>query len=217
MNFTVYEVISHLVPGYIILFFVRQWFSVELKDIGNISFIALAYAFGFIIQSLASWVEDILYFTWGGKPSNQLLNGKDMWKVRFYSSKQAREYLQEEAERLGQQNASNDSLFEIAQRRVNSKKYERVTNFNASYAFARSMTLAFFIASLFNIVIIRNCTYFAFIMPLLIVSWYRAKQRGFYFAREVLNIYIDIRASEGVVNNQPLDYHPSLGPVKKDI
>lgn len=191
MNFTIYEIISHLVPGYIIIFFLRQELGIELKDLGNPGILALAFALGFVVQTLASWFEDILYFTWGGKPSNQLLDGKDMWKVRFYSSSEVKSILKEEAQKNGQTNFNNDALFEIAQRRVNSQKHERVTSFNANYAFARTMVLAFLLVLVKNIINLTfNLKLTLIIAAFLVVSWYRAKQRGFYFAREVLNMYL---------------------------
>lgn len=191
MSFTIYEIISHLVPGYIVVFFLRQELGIDLNDLGNTSILALAFACGFVVQTLASWFEDILYFTWGGKPSNQLLNGKDMWKVRFYSSNEVKNLLKEEAQRNGQTNYNNDSLFEIAQRRVNSQKSDRVTSFNANYAFVRSMVLAFLLVLVNNLFKLpSNLNLILILAALLIVSWYRAKQRGFYFAREVLNMYL---------------------------
>jgi hypothetical protein len=191
MSFTLYEVISHLVPGYIIIFLLRGQFGIEIKDMGSLVFLALAYGIGFIIQTLASWAEDLLYLTWGGKPSNQLLNGKDMWKVKFYSCKKSKELLEKEAFENGLTNLTTDGLFEIAMRNVYAQKYDRVNNFNAIYAFSRSLTLAFFVSVV--LVLLSQSSNIKLVIILLIVtlvSWYRTKQRGFYYAREVLNMYV---------------------------
>lgn len=191
MNFTVYEVISHLVPGYIIIFLLRGQFGIEIKDMGNLAFLALAYGIGFIVQTLASWAEDLLYLTWGGKPSNQLLNGKDMWKVKFYSWQKAKELLEKEALESGLTNLTTDSLFEIAMRKVYAQKYDRVNNFNSIYAFSRSLTLAFFVSAILTLAFqSRNIKLVFILLILTLVTWYRTKQRGFYYAKEVLNMYI---------------------------
>lgn len=126
MSFTIYEVIAHIVPGYIVIFLIRNQIGVEVKDLGNLGVLALAYAIGYVVQTIASWTEDFMYFTWGGKPSTQLLNGKNTWKVKFNSWQQTKQLLTREAEENGNTIISEDLLFEIAQRKVNNKKYDRV-------------------------------------------------------------------------------------------
>jgi len=53
------------------------------------------------------------------------------------------------------------------------------------------MVLAFLLVLVNNLFKLpSNLNLILILAALLIVSWYRAKQRGFYFAREVLNMYL---------------------------
>jgi len=132
-----------------------------------------------------------LNLSWGGKPSTQLLDGKDMWKVRFYSSQKVRSLLVEEARRMGTNDPTSDHLFQIAYTSVTSKGYQRVEDFNANYAFARSMLIGLLV------VLVKYATMSPFVWKYVLailfgflITWYRTKQRGFYFAREVLKMYL---------------------------
>lgn len=199
MNFNAYDLVSHLVPGYLIVFYFRNWLGIELKDIGSLAIVAIAFALGFFVQTLASWFEDVLFFTWGGKPSTMLLKGKQIWKVRFHSWKDARESLILETS----ENSNEDQMFEVAQRVVNAKKLDRVGSFNALYAFTRVMVITFLlilISRFFEKVI--NWKEIVIFSLLIIITWVRAKQRGYYFAREVLSGYLNekVKKTGGEIN-----------------
>lgn len=190
MSFTIYEVISHIVPGYIVVFFLRNQLGIDITDMGGLEIVALAYAIGFVIQTLASWAENIMYITWGGKPSIQLLKGKQIWKVKFPSWKEARELLLKEAKQ-NRSDISEDTLFEIAKRKVDSLKYERVISFNAVYALSRAMTMSFLVSFLGSIFFKQATLQLTLILGFLtVISWLRAKQRGFYYCKEVLSMYL---------------------------
>ena len=122
-----------------------------------------------------------------GKPSDRLLNDKDIWKVRFYHSQKAKDSLKAETTNP---NPSNDELFSIAMRYANQKE-SRVEDFNAAYAFSRSLLTCVVIGGIF--LLIRNqidWKFYVLILPTIIIVWLRCKQRGYYYAREVLNVYL---------------------------
>ena len=145
---------------------------------------------GYLINAISSWLEDFYFLTWNGKPSDRLLNGKDIWKVRFYHSQKVKELLKNEAK---QENPSNDELFSIAMRYANQKD-SRVEDFNASYAFSRSLLTTVILGSVFLfITYFDNLGIYLMIIPCLFVVWLRCKQRGYYYAREVLSVYLKIK------------------------
>lgn len=65
------------------------------------------------------------------------------------------------------------------------------TSFKAVYAFSRVMTITFLISfagtAYFSVL---NSKWLCLLAVLSLVSWYRSKQRGFYHAREILNMYL---------------------------
>jgi hypothetical protein len=139
-------------------------------------------------------MEDVYFFTWGGKPSNNLLSGKGTWKVKFYPSEQARNLLKSETTNP---EPTNDELFSIAMRNVTGLKDSRIDDFNALYAFSRSLLTTMLLGAV--ILLIQNYydwRYYAVLIPALLVIWLRSKQRGYYYAREVLNEYLKKRLSQ---------------------
>src|SRR5713101_4412090 len=105
MNLTIYDILAHLIPGLLLYasYFYAQ--DINLDRIPAIPAAALAYIVGYLNSILASWSEDILYRSWGGKPSDRLLDGHGMWKVKMYDANIAKARLSTE---IGKQGASND-------------------------------------------------------------------------------------------------------------
>jgi hypothetical protein len=187
MNFKIYDIISLLIPGYLLLYIIVNSSNIPANNDSIIFSTAIAFVLGFIISTLSSWLEIFYYFTWGGKPSDKILNGKNVWKVKFYKSKEAKELLLKET---SNESPSNDELFTIALSYINEKD-SRVENLSAYYSFSRSL-LTTMIISLIVLIATNNLNqiYFFILFPLLIIIWLRSKQRGYYYAREVLKIYL---------------------------
>lgn len=193
MNFKLYDILSSLVPGFIILAASMYMLNIEYNKDYVLPYTALAFLIGYIINAICSWLEDIYYWTWGGKPSTRLLDGKDIWKVRFYESEKVRKYLLEE---LKDPKASNNQLFHEALRHTNGKSDSRVDDFNAYYAFSRSLLTTTMIAVIFiAFKQYDNWLFYAIAIPSLFVVWFRCKQRAYYYSREVLNEYLKSKRS----------------------
>ena len=162
--------------------------NIEYNKDWLIPYTAFAFLLGFVINTASSWLEDIYYCTWGGKPSNRLLDGKYIWKVRFYEYQKVKSLLLNE---VTTDNPSNDQLFSIAMRYANGKKDSRVDDFNANYAFARVLLTTSIVITISLIIINYNdWKYYVTLIPLLVIVWLRCKQRAYYYAREVLNEYL---------------------------
>lgn len=188
MNFKFYDVLSHLIPGILVLMsylvFAGQKFDNDLA----LPFTAAAFVIGYFVNTLASWLEDFYYFTWGGKPSNKLLDGKDIWKIRFYEHAKAKTHLQDD---FGSSLASNDALFSIAMRHANQDKNSRVADFNANYAFSRVILTSVLISvGILSFQYYNTSQFYCISIPSILISWYRCKQRGYYYAKEVLQTYL---------------------------
>jgi len=190
MNFKFYDILSSLVPGFLLLLAILEFFNLSFEKDQIVPYTAIAFLLGFLVNTISSWLEDIYYFTWQGKPSDCLLNGKDIWKVKFYQSQKVKDLLKTETI---EPNPSNDELFSIAMRYANQKD-SRVEDFNSSYAFSRSLLTCVLIGGIF--LLIRNFNdwkFYLMIVPTMIIVWLRCKQRGYYYAREVLSVYLKMK------------------------
>jgi hypothetical protein len=76
-------------------------------------------------------------------------------------------------------------------------KDSRIEDFNAMYAFSRSLLTTALIGS--AILLFQHRTewqYYVLLLPLVFITWLRCKQRGYYYAREVLNEYLKKEAQK---------------------
>lgn len=189
MKFKAYDILSTLIPGFLILFGLLRFLEISYDKDQAIPYTAAAFLLGYIMNTISSWLEDFYFFTWGGKPSNNLLKGKDIWKVRFYEHKKTLDFLKSDTTNP---NPSDNALFAIAMREANSIKDTRVEDFNSLYAFSRVLLTTVLITSIFILIRYSNdWRYYVICIPVVLIIWLRAKQRGYYYAREVLSVYLE--------------------------
>ena len=190
MQFKAYDILSSLIPGFLVLLVVLKIANMGFDKDLAIAYTAVAFLLGYLVNTLASWMEDIYYFSWGGKPSSRLLDGKDIWKVKFYTTTEVKELLKSET---SNPNPKNDELFGIAMRYANGEKDTRIDDFNASFAFSRALlTCAIICTILLLLKFPCNLTYYSSLIAVIVI-WLRCKQRGYYYAKEVLNVYLKIK------------------------
>jgi len=89
MNFKIYDILGHIIPGALILL-VLVYFRVNSEYVFNINlenyieklklaslipvlFLIISYTIGYLISGLSSWSEKVLWLLWGGRPSKILL------------------------------------------------------------------------------------------------------------------------------------------------
>jgi hypothetical protein len=190
MNFKAYDILSSLIPGFLAVLVSLQIFEFKFDKDLIVPYTAVAFLYGYIMNTLSSWLEGFYFWTWRGKPSNKLLDGKNIWKVKFYHSLQARALL------LGEANpsASNDELFCIAMRHANTPKDTRVEDFNAMYAFSRALLTTVFVGTIIlSLRFYNDWRFYATALPILFIVWLRCKQRAYYYSKEVLTVYLKIK------------------------
>lgn len=192
MNFKVYDILSSLVPGFILLYLFLELTNKPFTNELIVPFTAIAFLIGFIVNTLSSWLEEFYFFTWRGKPSDRLLNGKDIWKVKFYQSTEIKEILKKETQ---SNNASNDELYSIAKMYIKGND-QLINDLNSSYAFSRSMLTVVLIVGIILIIYNYNdLRYYLGVIAIVLIVWLRCKQRAYYYAREVLSNYLHIKKS----------------------
>ena len=188
MKFKFYDVLSHLIPGFIILFFALYVLEIDYDNKYLVPATAIAFLVGFFNNTLSSWLEDFYFFTWGGKPSSNLINGKNFWKVKFYSSEEVKILLAKESKN---RKPSDDELFSIAMRYATPEVNSRVEDFNANYAFSRAILTTVIIISFLALMRFYDNIYvYPLALIAIIITWLRCKQRAYYFSREVLKTYL---------------------------
>ena len=109
-------------------------------------------------------------------------------RVKFYEAEKVIEALKNE---LNDPRASERKMFGCAMRRVNGCEDSRVPAFNAQYAWSRTiLTTILIVDFLCAFRYYNNWLFWLMAVILLVISWNRFKERGYYYAREVLNEYL---------------------------
>ena len=192
MEFKAYDILSSLIPGFLVLLGLISFLGLQFEKEMIIGYTAIAFLLGYIINTLSSWLEDFYNLTWGGKPSTQLLKGKNIWKVHFYQSTEVVKLLTID---IDKPHPSEDELFSVAMRCANGPD-TRVADFNALYAFSRAMLTTTLISYLlFNYEYYDYWRFHVIAISLIVICWLRCKQRGYYYAKEVLTVYLKSKKS----------------------
>lgn len=197
-----YDVLGVIVPGLLLITWVLLLFPqlagrlVELpmpEAVAVLALTAVATFVGHLIQAVASLTERLLFATWGGRPSDQILNGKASCYLPPDSGQRISSKLRK---RVGDE-ASCHSLFLYALQLSETAQSTRCPRFNSLYGYHRSLLTTVAVAALlFGLSIVGGAASslsagacvlgFALIGVVLALMWFRTRQRGMYYAREVL-------------------------------
>ncbi len=183
-----YDILSTLIPGFLVLFVFKETFEYRYDKDLIVGYAVCAFIVGYFLNALSGWLEPIYFWTMRGKPSNRLLDGHSDWKVKFYESERAKKFLVKES---GKPDATNEELFAIAMRNVHGTKDTRIDDFNSMYAFSPVvLTSALLSTGLLAKQYYFDWRFYLIAMAFIIASWVRFRERGYYFAREILNEYL---------------------------
>lgn len=194
MNFKYYDLLSSVIIGFFAIVALLYATGNEYNKDLTMAYMAGSYVVGYLFNALSSLMEPFWYLTIGGMPSDRLLtlNPKKKYtginRVRFYHAKEAIDKLRKQ---LNNNEADTKQMFSLAMRETNGNPSSRVQDFNAQYAFSRVLMTSLLIITFIAIICEPCCwkSYLA-IIPLFL-SWNRFKERGYYYAREVLNEYLN--------------------------
>lgn len=196
MNFKYYDLLSCLVSGILICCSLNLVFDLHF-DYEAVTLLGVAYVVGYFINTISALCESTYYKLMGGKPSDVLLSPKEgvsytgYGRIKFYQTDKAIQLLKKE---LNDPNASLGKMFGKAMSYSNSDSSTRVPDFNAQYAFSRVMLTTIILLSILWSICYYSCWwYWLIVVFLLFLSYKRCKERGYYYAREVLIEYIHIK------------------------
>lgn len=218
MQLKLFDILSSVIPGafvLICLFFTSFannfdpiWIEGKIavyKDIASIlvvCFVVTSYITGYVIHALGSWIEPLLWRTWGGRPE-QLLLTNNTNRLGIGSKNIAIvEWLKKESsdERLISMKISElrtddfRKLFQIAKNMAfvsgKSAYQSRIEDFNNSYVFSRNILVAFLFMLLCGVILCFNSNlgfgWLAIMVLLVLIVWWRARDRSIYYTREIL-------------------------------
>ena len=193
MSFKYYDILSSLIVG-IVAFYAIWMLAFPSIIISDWVVIPAGYVVGYFLNAISNFIEPVMYITICGKPSNKLLTpvpGRE-WtgirRVKFYFAEQTIESLKED---LGDEKATTEKMFDYAKSVVNTDKNSRVPDFNGHYALSRVILTTSFVA----VVLVEIRFYYIWYswvisIVLLFFAWNRYRERGYYYAREVLSEYL---------------------------
>lgn len=162
--------------------------------VSSIAVICIAYFVGQVIVSVSSIIQPFLYWTWKGMPSKIVFSGRF---PEEYLSADFIEMTKKILRKTSENNLSDAALFNKAMGIARKAEGSLSERHNRMYAYNRATFCnLIFILGLF----ILSCFYgqckclcctqvigiVIGLLLLLLLHWHRAKQRAFYYVREVL-------------------------------
>lgn len=198
MKFKYYDVLSTHITGVVLFFVFLYAFEFEkILEMNDIFLLGLAYMIGYILNAISAILEKFYFWTMGGKPSDILLTPKQSGKpvgygrIKFHECEKVVKLLKEE---IGNSNATQGQMFGTAMNYSNSNYETRVPEFNARYAFSRVFLTLVILGTILLAFSLYNLWWFWTISVLILVlSWNRCKENGYYYVREVLNEYLKLK------------------------
>lgn len=210
-KYSYYDFIAHLVPGTLMLVVLMILppllglrIPINLPETAGVGVsLALAYALGQMTSAIASLLEPVYEFLWGGKPSVRVLSGAS---ETFNPARRKRivQALKEHSGVATEDDKSYRQMFGSAMALVNKGELGRAESFNASYAFHRSLLTSALLGTILlvsvslaiagGVVVAPEDVYRGLVFLVLlgtlacIIEFFRTKQRSYYYVREVLDM-----------------------------
>lgn len=202
-KFNVYDLLASVVPGTLILCLMAVAvpdLAMTFKDLklpdafAVVALVALALFAGNVVQALASLLDPALYWMWGGRPSERCLQHG---LGDRYMPKDTADRIRGKLVAAIGGTPTDRSIFLYAMQQAESATAQRVTTFNALFAYHRLLLILAVAAVLFGIAAVfgqgplgwTTGLRWGFLVGsvlLLVLMFYRTKQRACYYVRELL-------------------------------
>lgn len=194
MEFKYHDLLSSIIVGYFAIIACLYAFHIPYCADYTVGYIAAAYVVGYLINTVGSLCESFWFLTIGGTPSDILLSQPKKKReytgtarVRFYHTKEVVRKLKAE---LKDEKASTRKMFSLAKRYSCGDNNTRIPEFEAQYAFSRTLLTALFITTIV-LIICRATEWTSYLIIIAdLIAWLRFKDKSYYYAREVLSEYL---------------------------
>lgn len=200
MQFKYYDTLSTLISGTVLLFVLSLAIGWNIKDVNVVILLAVAFVLGYLLNAVSALAENAYYFFMGGKPSEKLLtppkanrkgvkhNYTGFGRIRFFEYEKAIKLLRQE---LNKEKPEPQEMFDKAMSYSNSDDKTRVPDFNAHYAFSRVILTLVIVSSVILMTQYYNIWWAWLIaIGIILLAGRRCKERGYYYAKEVLIEYL---------------------------
>ena len=199
MNFKYYDLLSSLIVGVLTAVSINIVFDLEF-EYDSIPLLAVSYAIGYFVNAISGMIEPLYFKFMKGMPSDKLLTPvanqtyTGFGRIKFFMVERAIELLQAE---LNDRNPSTIRMFSKAISYSASDTNTRVPDFNAQYAFSRVIfTDIITLTCVWAFMFYDSIVFWIAAAILMYISFRRCKERGYYFAKEVLTVYVKTKESE---------------------
>jgi hypothetical protein len=203
-KFELYDLLGIIIPGLVSMGFVyafSYWTGYNItiptmpEALQVFVLAAVAIVLGQAIQALSSILEPFYFWTWFGMPSNRALQGKTKRMSKAFAG-EIKERFKTHILKGENRDVSDHEIFMSALSICTHKSLGRVARFNSLYAYHRALTTLLLVATITTAIIIASCDpnppaawrIFLIELGVTFLFWYRTKQRGMYFADEVLRM-----------------------------
>jgi hypothetical protein len=203
-KFELYDILGVVVPGLVavgMIFGALSWTGnqIEIPAIPEtlqvLVLSASAIVLGQMVQAIGSLLEPFYFWTWGGRPSDRSLRGHSK-RLSAVQADLLKKRLANHILAGASHDLSDCEIFVSAMALCNHKSLGRVERFNSLYAYHRALTTLLLVSTVATLSII----YFDDPNPraawqvvglqvvVMLLFWFRTKQRGAYFAEEVIRM-----------------------------
>ncbi|MEM9985809.1 MAG: hypothetical protein AAF804_12035 [Bacteroidota bacterium] len=215
MKLSLYAILSQVILGYLWLIVIPLVWPRMLPEDLDLAILSIPFAFvmGYFINAFSSWIQPILYRSWGGKPSTSLLiraqNEEKAHSVMSITRRWLEEELQKHAtssEKEVKVEGQENALFGLALAYI-SEQPNRYQEMNAAYAFSRGLIVA--LLGLWVLLVILQIwkittplgNGYHFIWLGILIAWIRTRQRGYELVKECLRNYYNFRVKQKAKDN----------------
>lgn len=189
MNFATYDILSKALPGAVVyLALLLGGLIGKPKDLSDVLILVVVYLLGYFVDAAASFSEPILYRMMGGVPSERILADNYKGKTRVAQRAALCDYIKKRHPDLV---PGSRDFFNVIASVASTKSSTRLIEFQGAYVFSRNILVALVIAFFFNLAFFWEWYMSLLFAVLIVLCYYRAKQRGYYWAREAANFYIE--------------------------
>src|ERR1700733_6844659 len=141
---SLYDILSKVIPGALVFFFLAIYHWTKNEQTGDVLTLFLIYLVGYLVDTISGLLEHrILYWTFGGTPSDMLLKNKSFGGIKIYQIEILNQFMETNYPKLyPDKKASFRKIYSI----VNKTEIPRVKNFLEAYAFSRNIFFAYLLS-----------------------------------------------------------------------
>ena len=188
MNISLFDILAKLIPGGLLFFFIIHSAPNVKIESNQVVGLIIIYVLGYFIEAISSHLERPLIFRlFGGNPAVKLLNGQGYNSIKISRIERLNEIITTKFE---QYSDNKLKLFRIFHSIVSKKGYKRVNTFSEQYFLSRNLFVSSFISGILFLIFHFGWIELILFIIILLLAFFRTKQRNYYFVKEVINSYI---------------------------